>query len=285
MATTRLNPQGLSRREPLLMNCIIPDPGYVVVSVDLSAGEPTVVSHYSGDRLYTAANFGLVGKKPYWENGILMISDQYFMTASASTLGVETIKRMWDAGLEERWVMDDEGVKKEHKKTRDFFKVKSLAMLYEMGPDELVMHAARNRFEMSKQDAKAFKRLFWYELFPDVKKTRDYFIGKYKRDGQLVNDFGYRLLPDADYKAFNAWIQSTVSGLVKGLTLKFFHLAPYARYNCVLHDELLFQVPVDRVEDAKKAMDAAVESLNDDLGWRVKIRTGWVTGNTYFEAK
>ncbi len=280
-----LNPQGMSRSEEQLMSCMIADHGRVFVSVDLSAGEPTVVSHYSGDKLFTAANSGMIGKRPYYDGDLLMISDQYIMTLSVSKQGRALVKQWWDEGLADDWVRDDEAVKKRHKKHRTPAKTNSLACLYEMGAAEMSRNAARNQFDLSIAEAKVFKDLFWKELFPGVKRERDRTIAKYERDGFIVNEFGFRGAPEQAYKAFNWRIQSSVSGIIKLLVVKFFHAAPWAKYIKVVHDELIFDTPVERLEETKLAWDVAVASLNEDLGWSVKIRTGWAPGFNMYTAK
>jgi DNA polymerase I-like protein with 3'-5' exonuclease and polymerase domains len=83
----------------------------------------------------------------------------------------------------------------------------------------------------------------------------------------------------------NAFIQSSVSGLMNLLQMKFFDACPWADYIATIHDECLFQIPEHRKAEARAIWDAAVESLNDDLAWSVKIRTGWAEGRDWFEAK
>jgi len=66
----KLNVQGLARKEPLLLKCILPDTGNVLVSIDLSAGEPTVTSEFSRDKNYIYATFEGVGKTPFYKDDL-----------------------------------------------------------------------------------------------------------------------------------------------------------------------------------------------------------------------
>lgn len=72
---TKLNIQGLARGDKGLMSSMIPPPGHVFVSVDLAAGEPSVSAHYSQDRNYFDACFGMVGKEPYYDGDLLRCDD------------------------------------------------------------------------------------------------------------------------------------------------------------------------------------------------------------------
>lgn len=129
----RLNVQGLARRDPGLMSCILPDSGYKTVSLDLSAGEPTVTAHLSQDRRYRYATFDGVGKAPYYEGGVLMLDDVYLMTQSVSPIGAAEIRRVFDShqfpegNFVEQWLKDPEVVKKFFKAQRQLHKMLCVA--------------------------------------------------------------------------------------------------------------------------------------------------------------
>lgn len=128
-----LNSQGLSRKDSGLMNCILPEPGNTVVSVDLSAGEPSVTSHFTQDENYRYACFDGIGKSPQIRGGVLFIDDLYLMVASISPIGQKVIEGAyksvaWAAGdFKAQWAADPEVVKKELKSTRQFHKMACLA--------------------------------------------------------------------------------------------------------------------------------------------------------------
>lgn len=280
----RVNPQGLSRRCEPLMRSIVADPGNVFVSVDLLSGEPSATTHYSKDRYYKAAAFDMIGKKPYWDGDVLMIDDIYLMTASVSPLGRDKVRQWWEDGLAEKWVSDPEAVKAEVKKDRQLHKVLCLGLSYGMGPRKLIDTAIQNGHELDYRTAKQFFNAYW-ELFSGVKRLSDYLASKFKRDGHLVTEFGYRLIPDADYKALNAYIQSSVSGIISVLIPAFYSIAPYCKHVAIIHDEIIFQCPIDKIDEAKERMREATAYLNQLLNWSVAVRTGWVTGKDLYEAK
>ena len=286
-----LNVQGLARKEPLLMSCLVPEPGHVFVSVDLSAGEPTVTSHFSKDHYYFQACFGMVGKAPYYdESGVLLIDDLYLMLASVSPVGRETMRRAFDADwggktFSQQWLDDAEVIKAKLKKTRAFHKVLCLAMAYGQGPRGMVNFAYDQGHSLKLNDAKALYAAYWETLFPGVKRLGDALKNQFKTRGYLLNPFGYRLVPESDYLALNYFIQSSVSGVMKVLEEKFYAITPEAKFVTCIHDEAVFSIPEGLVDVAKDNMSKAVESLNTDLGWSVKIRTGWAVGHNLYEAK
>jgi DNA polymerase I-like protein with 3'-5' exonuclease and polymerase domains len=53
----------------------------------------------------------------------------------------------------------------------------------------------------------------------------------------------------------------------------------------VIHDELVVQIPEDKVEHFRGVISEATKTLNDGLNWSVKLRFGFVTGKTLYEAK
>lgn len=289
MGEAKLNIQGLSRSEKRLMGCMIADPGKTLVSVDLSAGEPTVTTHFSQDKFYKLATFDMVGKDPYWENGILVIDDIYLMTASVSPLGREIIRDAWLGGIKGRpfievWREDSEIVKGVLKEVRKLHKIIALALAYGLGPKGMVGHAAKHGYKLSLKVAREFYNAYW-DLFKDVRVLGKRLEAEWKRKGYLVNPFGYRLVPTEEYKCLNYFIQSTVSGIMNALMAKFFAICPEAEFVTVVHDEVLFMIPDEKLYKSKELMGMAVADLNEDLGWTVNVRSGWAPGKDLYTAK
>jgi hypothetical protein len=279
-----LNVQGLARKDPGLMECLLADEGHTIVSIDLSAGEPVVLAHYSQDKRYRAAAFDMVGVQPYWEDGILMIDDPYLMFSSVSPLGKQHIRQAWDSGVFESWLVDSEAVKKNLKPIRALHKTLFLALAYGQGPRGMVNFSADQGLALDYKIAKATHHSFWNELYPDVRRLSERLQIQLKRDGYLTNAFGYRLVPEGR-NALNALIQSSVSGIMKVFDEFLLSEAPYARWVVCIHDENCLQVPDDRLEEFRTAKEQATKKLNQYLGWSVDIRTGFVTGKNYYEAK
>lgn len=153
-----------------------------------------------------------------------------------------------------------------------------------MGPKKMVKQTYDNGFDLDLKTAKEFFKAYW-ELFSGVKRLGERLEAEFTRNGYLVNPFGYRLVPDKPFKSLNFFIQSSVSGIMHVFVAKLMAVAPYAHFITVIHDELIADVPEDRVEDFRRARDLATDSLNADLKWSVNIRTGFAVGANWFEAK
>jgi len=288
-----LNAQGLARREKRLMSCLEADPGRLFVSVDLGQGEPTCTTHYSKDPNYHAACFGMKGKRPYYNTkGLLMIDDIYLMTASRSPLGAtlmrEAFHRRWDGkSFADKWLEDPDFIRGELKFTvRVFHKAMCLALGYSQGPKGMCKSARDDGRELSYEEAQKFYVIYW-KTYAQVKRLGNALEKLYKKKGFLVNQFGYRLKPDAEYKCLNYFIQSSVSGIMNVLAEKFEKLYPDAEYVTTIHDEHIYSIPKDELSRAraKKMFYKAVDSLNEDLGWDVNITCGWQEGRNLYEAK
>ena len=287
----RLNCQGMSRSCESLMRSLIADPGYVIRASDIVSAEPTIICQFSGDPYYYAASFGMIGKKPYYdEQGILMIDDNYLMGASFSPIGRDKVREAfhstWNGvSFPDLWLQDPEFLKGELKKpVRALHKTMILGIGYGMGAKKMVKSAYEQGFTVSTKDAKEFIKRYW-STFHKVKQLDEYLQAQFRIRGFIVNQFGYRLKPKDDYKVLNAFIQSTVQGEMSALLMKFYELCPFAVYQALIHDEVIDQIPGDRVEEAKALWYQAEDWLNASLKWNVKVRTGWKTGQTWYDIK
>lgn len=284
----KLNAQGLARREPLLMRAILPEPGHVAVSIDLASGEPSVTAHFSKDTNYRWATIDGVGKAPEYRNNLLMIDDIYLMLMSISPIGKQKIADAWKKDwngktFAEQWLADPEVIKNALKRDRQVHKILALGIGYSMGPKKMVKQMYESGFTLSYEDAKKFYDAYW-SLFSGVRKLSFQLEQQLERDGFLINPFGYRLTPEPR-KAFNYFIQSSVSGIMHVFTAKLMAAAPYIHFTTCIHDELIVSCPKERIEEFRKDKERATDSLNEDLGWSVKIRTGFATGVDWYSAK
>lgn len=287
-----LNVQGMARKEPRLMKGIVADPGKVFVSVDLAAGEPSITAHFSKDPYYKSAILDMSDRKPFYDaSGVLNIDDIYLMGMSVSPMGREKLHFLFEnekfngLSFAEAWLKDPESIKKGTlAKDRAFHKILILGIGYSMGPKKMVLAAFNADYSLAFKDAKLFFKNYW-KLFSRVRAFADKLESLYVKQGYLVNPFGYRLVPDKSYKAFNYFIQSSVSGLISVLCVKFFSTCPLAEFVTVIHDEIIFQIPENKEEECRKLFQQALDSLNEDLKWDISIKTGWKTGKNLYDAK
>jgi len=270
------------------MRCIVFDSGTTGVSIDLSSGEPTVTSHFSQDKNYKYACFDGVGQKPFYQGNTLMIDDIYLMTMSRSPVGKEKMLELFNTtfkgvSFQEQWLVDSDMLKGIVKPERNLHKMLALALGYGMGPKKMVKQCYDKGHTLSFKHAKEFYNEYW-DLFESVRKLERGLARRVKERGWIVNPFGYRLVPEP-HKAFNYFIQSSVSGIMHLYGLYLFELAPYAKFITCIHDEFLVQVPDDYLDQFRIDSAAATQKLNDKIKWTVNIRTGFQAGKDWYEAK
>jgi len=285
------------------VGCVTVPSGFILVRQNGRAfvsgncsGEPSCTTHFSKDPMYRYACFDGIGKAPYYGSykehaSVLFIDDVYLMVASISPFGKNEIREAFGKtynglSFSEQWLKDPEVIKSGLKQIRQLNKVLTLAASYGMGPRKMTKTAFENGHTLSIQDAKKFFTAYW-SLFEGLAKLARHLEGEFNRKGYLINPFGYRIVPGKDegFKCLNFYVQSSVSGIMHVLMMKFCSVAQYARIVTVIHDELVIECPTDRVEEARIAMAQAVQSLNEDLGWSVAIRTGWAVGSNLYESK
>jgi hypothetical protein len=286
MKRAKLNPQGLARRSSDLMQCIIPDEDHVFISSDLGSAEPTVVTQFSKDQIYADAVFNLSGVDPYWENNILKLSDIYLTVASVNPVTKEKIRKAWDDGLFKPWTVDSELVTSDPliKPVRALNKTGTLGMLYGMGAKKMASNMTDQGIPLTLEEARLFHRYFW-KTFSAIDRFRKYKAEQFKKDGYLINPFGYRLKPSSPHKAFNYFIQSSVSGIINMIMVKLFTVAPWIELVSIIHDELILHIPKSRTDECKSILQSVEDSLNEDLQWDVRMRMGFKPGRTLYEAK
>lgn len=286
----KVNMPALARNHSGFMGCWLPDPGYVFVSQDVVSLEPSITAELSGDPMYRYATLDGIGKKPYYKDGVLMISDIYLMAASVFPPTRQAIREVFNStmptGLSfaDQWLVDDEVCKAVSKKpARNFAKTACLGIGYGMGWKKFKKTAEEAGTVLDVKEAKATIDNYW-TLFADLKALRNHLRWEVKKKGFLVNPFGYCLTPEA-HKAFNAYIQSSASGVLDVYCLKLFSAPKGLKFCALVHDEVIYQA---RIEDIAAIRQHALEceaSLNEDLGWSVPIRIGWKEAKSFAEIK
>lgn len=283
-----LNVQGLARRDKGLMSCILPDEGNVLVSIDLAAGEPSCTAHFTQDENYRAAILDMVGKPPEYRKGLLYIDDIYLMTMSDSPVGKDKMKKAFESkwngkSFVEQWLEDSEVIKKALKVDRQLHKVCCLGLGYGMGPTKMQDTLKLNGYDLDKEVCYQFFKNYW-KIFSGIKRFADRLSATCEKLGYIENTFGFRGTPPP-HKAFNFFIQSTVNGIMAYFTKYLLELAPWAKFVTIIHDEIIVEVPAERVDEFRFLKLKAEQMLNETLNWSVYIRTGFAVGGSWYEAK
>ncbi len=285
----KLNPQASARAEKLLLSCVKPPEGHIFISRDLAAGEPTVICHYSRDKNYEDAAFNMAGKEPYYAGDLLKINDIYLTGMSFSPMHSALMRELFhtkygSVSFSQQWLIDKEVILSQVKKQRKLSKIMVLGLGYSMGPKKMVKQAYDAGYTVTLPQAQEFFRNYWLWA-ADVKKFGNRMSALFKKQGYLVNEFGFRLTPDKDYKALNYVIQSSVSGLMNVLIPNILTACPHEKFVGIIHDELISHGPHNLVEASRTGTQLAQKQLNDKLKWRVPMQVGFVYGPNLFESK
>lgn len=289
------------------MKGLIADPGDMVGSFDFVSLEPAITTHYTNDPMYRYATFDGIGKAPSFNaNGVLLIDDIYFMTASVNPCTRALMRKAFESwgfyvdpiknkgvadptgkkgkGFVEQWLDDNEVVKDALKKlARALNKSACLGFGYGMGYRKFHKTVTEMGYDITMAEAKATWLAFW-NLFSGVKTFADHQAHIAKNQGYIINDFGYRLTPQPR-KAYNAVIQSSASGVLDLLDYNMKILCPEARLKAFIHDEVLYHFNKKHKELVQEKIDICVKHVNDTLNWSINLRIGSSFGPTWWEAK
>lgn len=284
----RLNVQGLARQDAGLMSTMLPDPGHVFVSIDMTAGEPSVTTHLTRDKMYRYVCFDGIGKAPFYKNGILMIDDIYLSYASVAPIFSAEVRKAFEEKYDgftfaEQWIKDPERIKARLKRVRKNAKWQALGFAYGLGPKKLKVQAYDQGFVMDDDQCLACYKAYW-QLFKGIKEYQNILTQAMEERGWLENPFGFRYTCPP-HTAFNYQIQSSVSSILNWFTSELMERAPYAQFVTIIHDELIAQVPVDKTDDYFKVKEEVVRDINNQLKWTVDLRFGFAVGNNLYEAK
>lgn len=283
----KVNLPALARRDGPLMSCIKPArEGDVFISSDFSSLEPSITAEYSKDEYYTHATCTGIGKRPYFDaSGVLMIDDVYLMTASVMPNSKDKIRQVFsDPKNIDLWMIDKNQIKDGIlKKERKNAKPACLGFNYGMGPRRFVTQSFDAGNIVTLSEAKAMYKAYW-NLYKGIGRLTKLLEKKLEKNGHIVNPFGYRLTTNP-HKGYNAFIQSSASGVVDLFCLHFFPNCPEATFVTLVHDEVIYTCAKEYVESCRIKQQASVDWLNDTLKFSVPMRLGFCEAASFKEIK
>ncbi len=284
----RVNLPALARRDTTFMSCFQAPEGQVFVSQDFSSLEPSVTAHFSQDRYFKYACYDGIQQIPWIEpsTNTLMIDDIYLMTASRLPSTADSVLAYFSNHNNcLQWVKDSE-VCKNHpdiKKARKYAKPACLGFNYGMGPRRFVNQSYDAGMYITYDEALAMFKAYW-SLFTGVKTLIDKLGKIIEKSSSIVNPFGYRLTTEP-HKGYNAYIQSSASGVLDVFNLKLFQACDFITFVAIIHDETIYACPEGRIDEAKAISAQCAISLNKDLNFTVPMRVNFVHGKTFADIK
>ena len=258
------NTQNIPKRNPeiatIIRSLIVAAPGYKFVAKDYAGAELRWVAHRSRDPLFI---------KTFRENG-----DLHLVTAQRIA---QLAGKRWDKLSEA-----------EKKKWRQSAKSVNFGFLYGLYPRGFVAYA-RDEYglQISEEAAKEWRNGF-FELYTGLAAWHEREIAFARRNGYCETDFGRRRqTPNINSDDFQARIEdehvalntpiqgaSSDAGLLGCLTAKRAGLLDNKRARLVLfiHDELIWEVEEDYVQQFSEAMDDYLVNLpTEQFGFKLRV--------------
>jgi DNA polymerase-1 len=235
----------------------IADPGHVLLAADYSQIELRILAHFSGDEPLVRA----------FQEGI----DVHQQTAA---------------------VVFDVPVGEVTAEQRGRAKTINFATLYGQGPFALAQQLGISRDEAKSFIAAYFERFSGVRRFLDeqVESARDRgyvetllgrrrYVPELQSSNWNIRQFGERV-------AQNTPIQGTAADLLKKAMIEVDRALEDsnwgARLLVTVHDELLFEVPEDRLDDVRPMV---VDLMEGAVELSVPIAVDWGVGRSWYEAK
>ncbi len=235
----------------------IADPGHLLLAVDYSQIELRILAHFSGDEPLVRA----------FREGI----DVHRQTAA---------------------VVFDVPIHRVTAEQRARAKTINFATLYGQGPFSLAQQLG-----ISREEAKAFISAY-FERFSGVRRYLDGMIEMAHEKGYVETLLGRRrFIPELQSRnwnirqfgervAQNTPIQGTAADLIKKAMIdvdRALEASSWgARLLLTVHDELLFEVPEDQVDEVRSMV---VELMQGAIKLEVPIDVDWGVGNNWYGAK
>lgn len=287
MSSNKFNLLAINRGSKFVTGCIVPEDGYLFISSDLNSAEPTLLLNYSYDLTLKAVLYDYVGKKPKWENGILLSDNLYITTMSKTSLIKDKIKEIERQGYDfaELWINDNEKARHLLGSNYKYAKGLCLALIYGLGVNGVVRQLTDIGIPCTTQEAKNIYNAFW-DSIPAARDFKNNIVDivtkANKRGIPFLNPFGLPLPSGKPKDALNRLIQSSVSSFVRELEKI---LLPYkgCRLVAIIHDELIFEVQKDLVDKFKEHFYSCVAKINEKTGFPFPMRLGFNVGDNFYD--
>lgn len=159
-----------------------------------------------------------------------------------------------------------------------------LAFGYGLGQRNVVTKGIEAGLNIVPQDGPRAFNSYW-STFNGIKGFANQLERHTQKIGWFSNDFGYRFTPEQPRKAFNGFIQSTVSSIFHWYGVLMEHYMPEAKFVVCVHDENIYMIKEGDEEKFKLALNQVTDTMNAELKWDVHLRFGAVFGKDLYAAK
>jgi hypothetical protein len=285
-----INVLALCRRVPECASVYLADEGKILLSQDLSGAEPNIMLNYTDDDMLRFFLKEAKGVEPYWDGNTLMTDSMYITYASRNKLGDRLIReaynRDWDGkNFTQQYIEDADVIKKwldSKGKAYGLYKLATLGLFYSLGAKGLIRQVGDYGITLTPDEAKEVWLDFW-RMFRGVDEFQKMLRRQLKTYDHITNPFGFKINAEP-HKVLNAFIQSSVSSFLSNLMVELDKFEK-AEYVMTVHDELIYQMYPEDIEDFLKFRDEKLEELNNLMGFKYPLELGCVRGNNFYEAK
>jgi hypothetical protein len=265
MSDVKINLQQLSKTPGFLSN-FKARPGFKLVQSDLSAIEPTLIAEFSRDATMWAL-YGPTAKS----------NDIYLYNGSHIELFRDKIRQYFDPDNPTPETIAE--AKKYCKFERSINKCITLACGYGASVKRVRSILLQQGFPVTHQEAQIIHRDYW-KLYSGIKEfQKELELMWMRTGGWFPNVSGRPICVAKDYlhDSTNRWAQSSGHDCLQKYL---YHTDRLRRERGVemypwipdFHDEFLYEVPIEFVDDAAKVMHDALAITNEELGMEIKIK-------------
>ena len=261
------------------LSCFKARPGYKVIQLDFSAVEPVVLTNASRD--ITLMKLYGPEAKP---------NDVYLYVAAHIGIFSDTVREYYDPDNP-----TPEGIglaKKNCKQIRSTCKTVHLAKQYGAGVGRIKYTLAEQGIELSWEDAKAVCE-DWDELFKGTKEFEEQMNKEWESNGGYVYNLVHRpIAVDSEKRKdlVNRYCQSSGHDF---LLVYLAYIQELRKERSVemypwisdFHDETMWEVPVNQIDEAKQILLDSLVKLNEFLGLTVPVDGDTMIVETLMEVK
>lgn len=282
----KINILAMNRKSTYCMSPLIPDEGNVFVASDVGSAEPTILLNLCEDPTLYSILYEQKGKKPSWQGNILLTDSMYITTMSSTPLLGPLLRDLGGDWVELYYKDSDEAKKKLGSKYA-LSKKFVLALLYGLGKKSLGADMRESNVIMTNEEVAAVYNGFW-DSIPQARDFRDViahmFKKAYKEKRPFMSPFGLPLPSSQSSKGFNYIIQSSVSSFIRRLNMNLLK-HDWIKLVTVIHDELVMEVPKDRVDEYRTILKNEEKYTNDLFGFKYPLNLGFNVANSFYGLK